>query len=399
MYNFNNYFKSSTMKLLLLFTYGYSLKDWNDSGLLFREISLYRELLKKDISIKFLTFGSEDDFKYLGFLDEIKVVPVLKYINSKYPKMHFLKSLFLPLKLKNIFRNVDIIKTNQLKGSWIAIIAKILFKKKIIIRGGYEGLSRHILLHENNGLIRYFKYLINYFWIYFYEYIAYQLADYIILTTNLDISFIIKSFKLKKKKKRICQISNFIDTNLFKPLNLKKKDKHILYIGSIRRQKNLFNLINAFQGLDEFFLDIIGWGPIEKKLKEIVKKLKINVNFLGRFPNNKIPEMINQYEILILPSLWEGNPKVLLEAMSCGIACIGSNIPGINNIIEHENNGFICEISAESIQNSILTLYKDKNLREQIGKNARDFVVNNCSLDSIVKKEYSIYQEISKNKG
>ena len=97
-----------------------------------------------------------------------------------------------------------------------------------------------------------------------------------------------------------------------------------------------------------------------------------------------------------MPSIAEGNPKVLLEAMSCGIACIGSNIRGINNIIKHKENGFLCETDSISIRDAIVELYNDENLRNKIGKNARKFILDNCSLELITEKEYSFYQEILK---
>lgn len=121
-------------------------------------------------------------------------------------------------------------------------------------------------------------------------------------------------------------------------------------------QKNLHNLFRAFIKLPEYYLDIIGTGPLKDALKKEVDILGIKVNFLGLFPKNKIPEIMNQYRIFILTSYWEGNPKVLLEAMSCGIACIGTNVWGIKNIINHKENGYLCGISSNSIKRAIQTL-------------------------------------------
>ena len=91
------------------------------------------------------------------------------------------------------------------------------------------------------------------------------------------------------------------------------------------------------------------------------------------------------------------NPKVLLESMSCGIACIGTNIEGINNLITHKKNGYLCDITPESIREAIKTVYYDQNLRNNISKQAREFILNNCSLEEITKKEFSFYQEILNN--
>jgi len=317
-------------------------------------------------------------------------------IKSRIPKFHFIKSLFIPLILKTEFVNVDIIKTNQIDGSWIACIAKIIFNKKVIIRAGFDKLRRHLVLANKKGIKNLLKYVLDYFWIYINEFLAYKIADGIILTSNQDIAFIIKAFKLNNRyKKNIIQnFSNYVDITIFKPLNVPKKDKHILFIGRLTEQKNLFNLIKAFKDLDEFYLDIIGVGSLKNKLIDKAKRLGIQINFLGVYPNHKLPEIINQYEIFILPSYWEGNPKVLLEAMSCGLSCIGSNIQGINNIIKHKENGYFCELTPTSIKNAILDLYKNESLRKQIGINARKYILENCSLKILSEKEYLFYKEV-----
>ena len=385
------------MRVLLTFTYGVSLNDWNDRGIITHEISLYKKLTENNKNkFHFLTFGTDNDYKYSDLLEEIEIIPVFDKITSRIPKFHFIKSLLLPIRLKKLLNDIDIIKTNQIRGSWIACIAKILFRKKIIIRGGYEWLSRYRDFANKNGIKLYLKYLINYTWIFLNELFAFRLADGIILTNKEDISFIVKCFKLKKKYKnrKIKFIINFVDTDVFKPLSVQKKEKHIIFIGNIKKVKNLENLCRAFKDLKGFCLDIIGNGPFTKRLMYMVKELDLNVNFLGTIPNNKIPEILNQYEILILPSYYEGNPKVLLEAMSCGIACIGSNIQGINSIIKHKENGYLCGTSYIEIRKAIEKLGADENLRSKLGKNARNYIIENCSLNSIAQQEYLFYRKV-----
>jgi len=285
-----------------------------------------------------------------------------------------------------------------MEGSLIVCIAKLLFKKKLIIRCGWEWLRTYISNYKIKENKNYLKYVLRYIWMYLIEFISYKLADGIILTNKQDIEFIIKTFRLEKNKEKIKLFFNFINTDLFKPLGLAKKDNSILFIGRLTEEKNLFNLIKAFKGLNNFSLDIIGKGPLERKLLDSAKDHGVHVNFLGVFPNNKLPEIINQYPIYILPSYYEGNPKTLLEAMSCEVACIGTDVFGISNVIKHGINGFLCDTNPESIKNAILEVYQDQKLREKMSKNARKFILNNCSLDSIAEMELQLYKDVLKEK-
>ena len=384
------------MNLLVTFTYNVSLERYYEIGTIYREIAIYKELAKKQVDIGFLTYGNQKDFEYSDLLKPIKIFPVSKFINSEIRPLKHIKKLLLPFKLKKLFNSVDLIKTVQIYGSWVACIAKILYNKKIIIRSGFEWLSATKNVIEKKGFRNYIRYLLRYSFIFINELISYKLADGIILTSDYDIPFVLKYYKLKKKykKNKIRLIYNFIDEELFKSLPLSKKNKHILFIGNLHRGKNVMNLVEAFKDLNGFTLDIIGKGPDKEKMKKRANELDLDVNFLGLFPNNKIPEVLNQYQIFILPSISEGNPKVLLEAMSCEVACIGTNIKGINNIIKHKENGFLCKTDPESIRDAILTVYNNQRLRKKIAKNARQFILDNCSLKSIAEKEYSFYQEI-----
>ena len=383
------------MKVLLLSTYGVSLKLWEKLGLIDSEISLYKHLIDMGVEFKLLTYGDNRDLEYNHLLNNISILPINKYIKSRSIIISIFKSFILPIKLKGVFKEIDIIKTNQVDGWWVSLLAKFLYKKKIIIRAGYGWLRNYVSRANIHRDMNYLKYIINYIFIFFFEFLAYRLADGIISSNISDIQFIIKKFKLKKKtRKKIHLIPNFIDKNIFKPLYLEKKKNRILFIGRLSLEKNLFNLFQALKDLKKYTLDIIGIGHLKEDLKIKAKEFDIKVNFLGRYPNNLLPTIISQYNIFILPSFYEGNPKVLLEAMSCGIACIGSNVRGIKDIIEHNKNGYLCEISPISIRNAILTLENDEGMREKLGKNARTFIINNYSLELVVNKEYRVYKQV-----
>ncbi|MBY9007116.1 MAG: glycosyltransferase family 4 protein, partial [Candidatus Lokiarchaeota archaeon] len=347
---------------------------------------------EEGFDITFLTYGTKSDLDYSKLLDKIDVIPIKHFLKKK--KIGFFKTLLFPLFHYNLFKNTKLIKTNQMYGGWITWILKILFRKKLVIRCGYELYKNTV--HEYKNLTSYRTSYLRLVFIYLVELISYKIANHIIISNKAEKNFIIKHFKINPKK--ITVIPNIIDVDIFRPLNIKKKRNSVLYIGRLNEYKNLYNLIEAFTYLKDFTLDIIGKGESEKELKEKVKdlNLKSRVKFLGIIPNFKLPEIINQHEMFVLVSNMEGNPKVLLEAMSCGVACIGSDIPGINQIINHKRNGYLCGLDSKSISKAIKFVRENDEFMKSIGKNARDDIIKHNTLSKILGQEINIYKTILK---
>jgi len=360
--------------LALFFTRGISLKDWQETGNFAREIAPYKELAKFFEEIYFFTYGDKGDLEYQNLLPEnIKI----------FPKKWNLSS--------TLFKKADILKTNQMSGSWLAVLAKWLYRKKLVVRCGYEWLK--FLEKQNKPLWK--KIVVE-----LIEKIAYQAADKIILSSNQDKKFVVERFKILPSKIEI--IPNYIDTELFKPsptIRINQPNQHksalhrLIFVGRLEEQKNLFNLIKAVAELP-IELVIIGTGSLKEKLKKFSKEKKANVEFKENIINEKLPEELNKSEIFILPSFYEGCPKTLLEAMSCGLPCIGANVEGIKEIIQHKENGYLCEPNPESIRKAILKVLKDKALQEGISQNARKTILEKFSLEKILEKEVKTYKTL-----
>ena len=358
--------------LVLFFTIGISLKTWEKVGHLEREIKPYNLLAKYFDKIYFITYGKpreEKKFKSL-LADNIEILP---------QKFSFLPSWFYafiaPFLFKKELKKAEIYKTNQMKSVIPALLAKIFYKKKLLLRCGYEWLA----FVEKRDVSLWKKKII-----FLLEKIAYKKADKIILTSNEAREFVIKRFGVLPEK--IIVLPNYIDTNLFKPLKIKKETNRIIFIGRLEKQKNLFNLVRAIGGLP-FKLVLIGSGSLKENLKRFAREQKANLEFKNNIPNKDLPYELNKSEIFILPSFYEGCPKALLEAMSCGLPCIGTDVEGIREIMKHKENGYLCKIDASSIREAILRLSKDKALREKLANNARRTILENFSLEKILEKE------------
>jgi glycosyltransferase involved in cell wall biosynthesis len=173
-----------------------------------------------------------------------------------------------------------------------------------------------------------------------------------------------------------------------------KKDYDIIFIGRLANQKNPTALLEAVMKL-KYRTIMIGDGPLEKELKEKYENLNSRLEWKSNIPNSELPGYMNRSKIFVLPSHYEGHPKTLIEAMSCGMPVIGADTPGIREVIRHGENGWLCGTDADSISQAIQHLLEDPNLAQRLGDNARQFVLQNYALEDIVAKELEIIKEVA----
>jgi glycosyltransferase involved in cell wall biosynthesis len=166
----------------------------------------------------------------------------------------------------------------------------------------------------------------------------------------------------------------------------------LLFVGRLSHEKNLEALINACQKI-KIGLDIIGDGPLREKIKSEIGKHAGSVQLLGIFPNDELPKLYNNYSFFVLPSIYENSPKALLEAMACGCIVLGTAVAGIREIINHGENGFLCQTDTGALVSAIEKLRKlSKVEKKHLSNAARKTIVTNCSLKKTMSMERKIYE-------
>jgi len=373
-------------KLALFFTFWVSLEQRKDQGLLDREKLIYEDLIRKGAleTIYRFTYGTKDKEIWEKLMinkelnSHIIVIPKPKIYKGIIGNTIY--SFLLAIIQKKYIKKCDILKTNQMLGSWSAVIAKILYKKKLIVRTWYT-LSL--------APLGYFKRC--HFISKRIEKITYKYTDYTITTSKKQKDYITKSYKIKK----IALLYNYINTNLFKPNRNIKKENDIIYIWRLFSEKNLFNLISAVARTN-YNLDLYWAGIQRTELEEHIKKLKKEkqIKLKGKISNKKLPNIINSYKAYVLTSIYEGMPKTLLEAMSCWSACLWTNVMGINEVIKDMKNGILVDKDVESIQDGIEKIMNNHILRNELGNNARTTIESSFSLEIISDKEMEIYKKL-----
>lgn len=208
-------------------------------------------------------------------------------------------------------------------------------------------------------------------------------------------------------RRPICVIPNGIDIkkfrNVSKDLNNTSEKKIILFVGTLRSVKGVEYLIEAMKTIkvnyDNIKLLIIGEGEDRDKLKDLVNKLGLDdcVEFAGQISNHEIPKYMKKSDIFVLPSLSEGFPNVILEAMAAGLPIVSTNVGGVPDIIQEEVNGLLVKpMSPRDTANGVLMLLKDDELRKKMSANNK-IEAQKYSLDKVVDNLENIYVKAINN--
>tara|TARA_B100001057_G_scaffold489655_1_gene576319 strand:- start:105 stop:1232 length:1128 start_codon:yes stop_codon:yes gene_type:complete len=375
------------VNVLVLLTYGMSFKSWDEASLLEREIKLYNEISKStDINYTFLTYGDSQDLKYENLLHNSSIYPVYehhKFYKNKF--LRFLHSFLFVFLVRKKFQNIDLIKTNQLMGSWVGVLLKLLNRTPLIIRTGYDIFT--FSLKNNKGVLKLsFYFLLTQFSLVF--------SDLYTVSSISDKSFLEKFFITKRKK--IVVITNWVDYQQnTKPIPMRYKKK-ILSVGRLETQKN-FEFLITEMGKTSIELDIYGKGSLDKKLKDLALSHNVKVNFLGNIPHSKLIKKMEDYKIFCLMSKFEGNPKVVLEAMSNGCVCILSNIPNNSEIIDDNKNGFLLKNTDNNVGIFVKNLLEQEDELNKISNEARNTIMEHYSLEKAIVFEKDNYYKVTAN--
>ncbi len=120
---------------------------------------------------------------------------------------------------------------------------------------------------------------------------------------------------------------------------------HILYCGKLSRAKGVPWLLSAFEAINTqtYHLHMVGDGSGKEKDEclKLAKKLGNNVQLYGNIDQQKLSELLKAANIFVLPSLYEGLPLVILEALACGCRIVTTNLPGCLEIKNNTTPGFI----------------------------------------------------------
>jgi glycosyltransferase involved in cell wall biosynthesis len=212
---------------------------------------------------------------------------------------------------------------------------------------------------------------------------------------------------------RIWRIPNFVDlrqyrrAELSEKLQLRRRLKLpdgilVIYSGRFVQRKGIKYLLEAWVEVQREFpqarLLLLGDGQTHEDMKRYAERLGISksVLFLGHVSN--VQEYFCGADLFVLPSLQEGLPNALLEAMAVGLPVVATCIGGVEDVVENEKNGLLVPpADSRALAEAIKRLISDKDFAKELAHNGYLTVKERFSLDRIVKEYVSLYERLILN--
>ena len=190
-------------------------------------------------------------------------------------------------------------------------------------------------------------------------------------------------------------VANFLDTELFVPAF--KNENYLLYFGRLSKEKGVLTLVECMKYFPNVQLVVVGKGPEEEAVKNIVTQLQLkNVKLVGAKYGSDLISTIQQASFTIVPSEWyETFGLTIIESYACGTPVIASSIGGMTELIKENKTGFLFESrKVESLRLAIqkaFTVFDDKSAYQLMCDQSRKYAEAEFDKVTYYKKLKEVY--------
>ena len=289
---------------------------------------------------------------------------------------------------------VELLHANDFTSGFFGSILKILLRRPLLLSAPTFGSLQPDWPLFIRGILAVF------------ERFSISNSDHIFLFSPEDVRLVKRRFP---KVGRLELLGNAVDVDEFAvarppkasemPLVLSPEIKVVVFIGRLVKSKGLDSLISAFQQVClsvPSALIIVGDGPEAEQLREQVKQrqLEDQVFFVGR--RRYVRDYLQAADLFVLPSLYEGFPISLLEAMASSKAVVASKVGAISSVIKDGVNGILVEPGdVEQLSKAMRLLLTEPELRARIGRSALETVESRYSWAHLSDRIYLAYAELA----
>lgn len=231
---------------------------------------------------------------------------------------------------------------------------------------------------------------------------AYRVSDFVVPNSFSQEAFLKQHAPFLTNK--LITITNFVDTSYYVPSKVKENREYIrlLTIARITPQKNTLNYIKAIKEVYshnilikvDWYGYIQGDGSYYKQCEQLISELGLNDIFEFHQPINTILEEYHNTDFFCLPSIYEGTPNVILEAMSCGVPIICSDVCDNSRYVSQNGWLFNPHIVSEMSETIIKALETPRDERDRMGNASRSIATNMLSPDSFVNKYLGLINKL-----
>lgn len=362
-------------RLVVFLMRGVSLRLYDEIGMLGREMALYQRLVEKGVDVAIVTHGGRGERAYAKRFPGITVRCNNWGLSpEKYDR--WCPWLHAPQLWK-----ADLVKADQMEGAEVALWSARRWGKTFLARCGYlhADVVAAQMGHDSPQAS----------WARTLSRRVFAGADHVVVTTTRMRESVCRDYEILPEK--ISVIPNYVDVDAFSPGNGESPHgNRICTIGRLHPEKNYAMLLRAVAGLDVELL-MVGSGPQEEDLRRLACDLSVNVLFAGNVAHGELPALLRGSALFVLPSHYEGHPKVVIEAMACGVPVIGTDVAGIRETVRHGKTGWLCEKTPQGLRSAIERVLSDEGLRQTLSLGGRRFVERHYALDMIVEQELALF--------
>ncbi len=357
---------------------GGSLKDLAAAGQLPRFVKFYLAHYRRRFAkVRYFSYDEAD----LQPSPDLEVLPGLPL-----PKK-VLYSFLMPFHRWRQMKECSVLRITQAEGGLPAVVNKLCFGTPYVASYGFH-YSRAAL--QDKGLLR--AMLAS-----FFVRLTLHFADGVIATTPI-LKRYLEHFV---PPERLHLVPNGVDTSLFaaKPGYALADPPRLLFVGRLAPQKNLPLLLEACALLPRpVQVVLVGKGSLEAELRALASRLGVSVEFKGVVPHSELPGILASADVFVLPSLWEGHPKALLEAMACALPCVGTQVPGTRDVLENEHTGLLVPSGeADALAAALERLLDSESLRTRLGKAARAYIQADFELSKLLERELDLLEKVARD--
>jgi glycosyltransferase involved in cell wall biosynthesis len=302
--------------------------------------------------------------------------------------------IFALFRLYSYFKDFkpDIINIHSFRAAlWGRLLAKLAGVPVVLysVHNKWGGVLHHLL---DRGLARFTDAIVPF---------SIAVRDFLLHEEKIPAKYIGKPIYIGIDIKKFSEINQGEVNILRTELGIREGQNVIGFVGSIAEQKGLIYLVESVKKLAATFSDlrclIIGEGPEEEPLKKIIRKYNLEDHFTFLGQRYDIYNLLHVMKIFVLPSLWEGLPQVVIEAMAASCPVIATDVDGTPEIITHKKDGWLVpSADVGELSKAIELLLSDEGLRKELAENGFKTVKNRFSVEAMTENYNNLYQSYFK---